>query len=105
MTLLDNNSHCLMYVCMYVYMYVCGSLVDGLADNCETIARPQRDYLRIALSAVTLICQSIYISHPSMYVCMYVCIIADEKLVHHAEKAIHTYIHSYIHEYIQLNNI
>ena len=56
-----GTSCILMYVLPYVCMYVCGSMVDAFADNCETIARPQRrglfssdgrqvqrDYLRIA---------------------------------------------------------
>ena len=113
MALLDNNSHCLMYVCMYV----CGSLVDAFADNCETIARPQRrglfssdgrqvqrDHLRIAWSGGTLICLSIYIYLSSMYVCMYVCMYHSWwksgiplRAIQRKRSGIHTFIHTYIH--------
>ncbi len=80
MTLLDNNSHCLIYVCMNVCMYVCGRRLLGHSDvdyslamdgKCSLIISGSHNQVsHLSVCLYTYIYLSIYIL--IIHVCMYV---------------------------------
>jgi hypothetical protein len=72
MTLLDNNSHCLMYLCMYVCMYVVVWSMLSLTIVRRLLSHSDVVY-SLAMDGKCSVISSGSHDQVYIYVCMYVC--------------------------------
>ncbi len=80
-----------MYVCMYVYMYVCVLAVDnGWRRGDGWVAEVQDQTVQLFLQTFHQVVHSSRHLHNFMYVCTYVC-------RYRKNMYLSTYIHTYIH--------